>query len=74
MEKSWKKVVIHTDYITLGQFLKFEDVIREGGEAKEFIMSHSIKVNGEDNKQRGKKLYPGTKIEIDEKMFFEISK
>lgn len=74
MEKSWKKVVIHTDYITLGQFLKFEDVIREGGEAKEFIMSHSIKVNGENNKQRGKKLYPGTKIEIDEKMFFEISK
>ncbi len=72
MGKNWKKVVITTDYITLGQLLKFEDVIREGGEAKEFIISHSIKVNGEDNKQRGKKLYPGTKVEIDKKMFFEI--
>ena len=74
MEKNWKKVVIHTDYITLGQFLKFEDIIREGGEAKEFILSHSIKINGEDNKQRGKKLYPKTTIEIDKKMFFEITK
>lgn len=72
MEKMVKKIKIDTEFITLGQFLKFADVITNGGEAKEFIMSHSILVNGVDCKMRGKKLRPSDKIIIDNSMFFEI--
>jgi len=67
-------VKITTDYITIGQLLKFQDVIKEGYEAKEYIQKHEILVNGESHKERGKKLYPGTKIVIDNSLFFEISK
>lgn len=72
MEKMVKKIKIDTEFITLGQFLKFADVITNGGEAKEFIISHSILVNGVDYKMRGKKLRPSDKIIIDNSMFFEI--
>lgn len=71
---NYKKVKITTDYITLGQFLKLADLISFGGEAKFFIQEHSISVNGEDNKQRGKKLYPTYKVSVDNSLFFEISK
>lgn len=72
MEKMVKKIKIDTEFITLGQFLKFADVITNGGETKEFIMSHSILVNDVDCKMRGKKLRPSDKIIIDNSMFFEI--
>ena len=68
------KVKITSEYITLGQFLKFADVISFGGEAKEYILEHNIFVNGEVCKMRGKKLYPGTQIVIDDSLFFEIDK
>ncbi len=70
----YKKIEITTEYITLGQMLKFCDVIDSGSLAKSFIMEHSIFVNDEDCKQRGKKLYPGYKISIDDSLFFEIVK
>ena len=65
---------ITSEYITLGQFLKFADVISNGGEAKEFINEHDIFVNGSVCKMRGKKLYPDDKVVIDNSMFFEIGK
>jgi ribosome-associated protein len=69
-----KKVQITTDYITLGQLLKFENVISNGSEAKAFVLNHKIIVNGEPSNQRGKKLYPSTTIAIDDSLFFEIIK
>lgn len=71
---NFKKIKITTDYITLGQVLKFVNLIDFGGEAKNYINSHEIFVNDELCKARGKKLYPGTKIIIDNSMFFEIIK
>ena len=72
-KKSYKKVKIHTEYITLGQLLKFEGVISNGSEAKLFILDNKILVNGEVCTQRGKKLYPSTKVEINNTLFFEIA-
>lgn len=72
MEEKYSKIKIKTEYITLGQMLKFADVIDSGSLAKVFIFDHTIIVNGEDCKQRGKKLYPGYKISIDNQLFFEI--
>ena len=42
-----KEIHITTEYITLGQFLKFADIIHEGGEAKRFLAENEILVNGE---------------------------
>ena len=72
MAKKYEKISITSEFITLGQFLKFANVISNGGEAKFFIAENYILVNEIDCKMRGKKLYPGDKIEINNELFFEI--
>ena len=72
MAKKYEKISITSEFITLGQFLKFANVISNGGEAKFFIAENDILVNEIDCKMRGKKLYPGDKIEINKELFFEI--
>lgn len=75
MSKENVKIVrISTEYITLGQFLKFADVITNGGEAKRFIMTNKIYVNNELTTQRGKKLRDKDVVNINNSLFFEISK
>jgi ribosome-associated protein len=63
------KIVIDTAFITLGQFLKLADVISSGGQAKEFLASHPIRVNGIDDNRRGRKLYPGDRVTIENHEF-----
>ncbi len=58
-------IKIKTEYIKLGQLLKFADVISNGGQEKEFIANHKIKVNDVDENRRGRKLYPGDEVRID---------
>lgn len=53
-----EKVRITSEYITLGQFLKFASIISNGGEAKNYLSLHKIKVNSVDENRRGRKLYP----------------
>ena len=72
LKANYKLIKIESDYITLGQFLKFADVISNGGEAKSFIQENNILVNDEDCKMRGKKLRNGDKIIINDSLFFEI--
>ena len=64
-----KEIHITTEYITLGQFLKFADIIHEGGEAKRFLAENEILVNGEAEARRGKKLRPGDYAELDGKTY-----
>ena len=52
------------DYITLNVLLKLEDIIATGGEAKFFLRENEVKVNGELENRRGRKLYPGDLIEV----------
>ncbi|MBR2801004.1 MAG: S4 domain-containing protein YaaA [Erysipelotrichaceae bacterium] len=52
-------VQINSDYITLGQLLKKEDLIQTGGEAKFYLHSQEVLVNGEKEDRRGRKLYSG---------------
>lgn len=66
------KVLIQTDYITLGQLLKFENIIESGGLVKDFLNQTSIKVNGVSENRRGKKLYPLDIVEIENFGTFEI--
>ena len=60
-----QSVRIHTEYITLGQLLKFVSIIGFGGEAKEYLATHEIEVNGEKENRRGRKLHPGDLIAIE---------
>lgn len=58
------EIKIITDYIELQQLLKKIDLISSGGEAKIFLLNNEIKVDGEYENRRGKKLYPGNLILI----------
>ncbi|WP_203363979.1 S4 domain-containing protein YaaA [Bacillus sp. REN10] len=58
------RVVIETEYIVLGQFLKLAEVIQTGGMAKWFLSEHEVYVNGELDQRRGRKLRVGDQIEI----------
>ncbi|MCR4562812.1 MAG: S4 domain-containing protein YaaA [Bacilli bacterium] len=73
MKNAVQKVVIKTEYIELGQFLKFVGIIDQGGQAKFYLSENAVKVNGEDESRRGRKLRPGEVVEIDEKRFEIVS-
>ena len=59
------EIQISTEIITLGQFLKLADVIQSGGMAKWFLSEYEVKVNGELEDRRGRKLKVQDVIEID---------
>ena len=46
----------------LDQFLKWNNIVSSGGEAKILINSGQVKVNGEIEKRRGRKLVKGDKV------------
>jgi ribosome-associated protein len=50
---------ITTEYIKLDQAMKFANVIESGSFAKEMISQGFVKVNGEVEYRRGRKLYDG---------------
>jgi len=64
MIKKPTEIVINTDYITLGQFLKLADIIQSGGEAKSFLAQNEVKIDGISDNRRGRKLRGGEIIEI----------
>jgi ribosome-associated protein len=51
--------------ITLGQFLKVASLVCSGGEAKVVIGRGSVRVNGETEERRGRKLLPGDVVQVD---------
>lgn len=60
---------ITTEFITLQQFLKMNDIISSGGEAKYFLKENEILVNGEKEDRRGRKLYPGDEVKVNGKKY-----
>jgi len=60
-----KEIEISTEIITLGQFLKLADVIQSGGMAKWFLQEYEVKVNGELDDRRGRKLRDQDIVEIE---------
>ena len=48
--------------VKLDQFLKWKNLVSSGGEAKIFIKSGSVKVNGVIETRRGRKLNKGDKV------------
>ena len=60
-----KEIPIRDEYIKLDQFLKFVNVVSSGIEAKIVIKDGQVKVNGEVDVRRGRKLHPGDCFEFE---------
>ncbi len=60
-----KHIKIKTGFIRLDQLLKFAGVAETGGHAKTMIQEGLIIANGEPCTQRGKKLYPGDEVTVE---------
>ena len=65
MKKEKYETAIHTEYIKLEALLKYAGVTDTGGDAKQLILDGEVSVNGQVCLQRGKKLYPGDKAELE---------
>lgn len=57
------EITIRDDFIKLGQALKLAGFVDSGVEAKIVINNGEVKVNGETDTRRGKKLVSGDVVE-----------
>lgn len=64
-----KHIKIKTGFIKLDQFLKFAGIAETGGHAKEIVQEGLVIYNGEVCTQRGKKLYAGDEVIVEDKKF-----
>lgn len=60
---------ITTPFIKLDSFLKAENAVASGGEAKMMIAEGYISVNGVVELRRGRKLYPGDRVVYGKRKF-----
>ncbi|MFC4077225.1 S4 domain-containing protein YaaA [Salinithrix halophila] len=60
-----QEITIHTETITLGQLLKKLNILGTGGQVKIFLAEYEVRVNGEPEERRGRKLYPQDIVEIE---------
>lgn len=58
-------IYLRDDYIKLGQALKAAGLVESGVDAKFAIQDGYVKVNGQKEVQRGKKLYDGDIVEFE---------
>lgn len=59
-----EKIEIKSEYITLGQFLKFVSIIDCGSYAKQFLLENKVLINKLPDNRRGRKIYPGDIVEV----------
>lgn len=69
MDENMEKIKITTEYIKLEQLLKLAGEADSGAGAKAVILEGLVKVNGNVELQRGKKLRKGDVVEFDGKKF-----
>ena len=62
-EKDIKEIYIRDDNIKLGQLIKLAGMVDSGLEAKLEIVNEKVKLNGNIETQRGKKVIPGDVVE-----------
>ena len=58
------EINIRDEFIKLGQLLKLASLVGSGLEAKDEIINGNVKLNGNTELQRGKKVYPGDIVEF----------
>ena len=60
-----EEIKIRDEFIKLGQLLKLADLVQDGVEAKYVISDGLVKVNGEVDERRGRKVYEGDVVSYD---------
>lgn len=68
-----KPLCISSEFIKLDSALKLAGIAQTGGHAKIIVGEGGIRINGEICSQRGKKLYPGDKMQYG-KLIFTVEK
>lgn len=58
------QVIINRSPVELYKILKFENIAASGGEAKHMVADGLVKVNGQVETRKRKKIYPGDRIEL----------
>ncbi len=61
-----ENIKIKGEFITLQQLLKVESIITSGGEIKIYLLDNIVLVNGERETRRGRKLYPGDIVKVED--------
>lgn len=69
MSEKREIIKINTEFIKLDAFLKFAAAVGSGGEAKTYIKEGLVTVNGEACSQRGKKLWDGDWVSLNDETF-----
>ena len=64
MSEEIEGIEIKTEFIKIDQLLKWANFVAVGTEAKMFIINGEVKVNGEVEVRRGKKIYSGDIVEF----------
>lgn len=59
------EVKLYTEHIKLSALLKFTGLCASGGEADVHIREGAVLLNGEPCTIRGKKVFPGDRVEFD---------
>ncbi len=54
--------MIEENYIKLDSFMKWQNLVETGGQAKLIIQGGEVKVNGKIETRRGRKLVSGDKV------------
>jgi len=67
-----ERITIKTEFIKLNQLLKWAGIADTGAHANQMIKDGLVKVNGELETRRGKKIYPGDKILLDDRYEFLV--
>lgn len=62
-----EEIRIRDEFIKLEQLLKLADLVQDGVEAKYVITDGLVKVNGEMDDRRGRKVYEGDVVSYDGK-------
>jgi ribosome-associated protein len=68
-----REISIRGDHITLGQLLKLAGLVSTGGEVKYLLKEATIRVNGDIDNRRGRKLFPGDIVVVEQNEPIHIS-
>ena len=64
MSERKREIALRSEYITLGQFLKYVGIVPYGSAEKVYLSENVVMVNGEKECRRGKKLRPGDVVSL----------
>lgn len=67
------EIKISSEYITLGQFIKYVGIISNGAEAKIYLANNKTYVNDELEQRRGRKIYSGDIVKINKEVYKVVS-